>query len=671
MKSFHFFFIFLILFSFGGCAHVSHKSEAMRQVSTHGVEPVAAFVQGNDLFINYEWEKQPFAFKAPLVPSQKSEEGLSIIRLEIQKAPVRRPSSQKVAIVGEEWGEVILKTLLPLVPEEPLQGRLVFVQHYETLLYRREDGKADMVLLKDAPKEVNIVGKVERREFIRLVYKNLKQMSISSGTEYTKFLLRLDKVPLSPYIYVDTEANLGFQLQLPEYYEVKKEMGSLGFSASFIYSFFVKSLLWGTIKAPFTSSHRLFAVGTSSLYTLFPPRIPTLSHIPPLSSSEEEMDLTSFNRWLDKHISKQNYKAHVDLLIDGKEFFPHLTLAMQRAQQSIFINVYIFMTDPYGLGLADVMKKRAAEGIDVRVITDELNTVLNSGKDPELMPSEDFVMPKNINTYLRRNSSAKARTHLNLWSTFDHSKVYIIDRKIAYTGGMNIGEEYRYTWHDMMVALRGPVVGRLVKNFYQKWSYTGFGGDFAAAYRKLFSKKMRAANQEEPGMIDVRLMYTKPNNSEIFDAQREAIHRAKKRIFIENAYFSDDRMVKALIEARGRGVDVRVILPSENDVDIMDANNRYMANKLFKNGIRVYFYKGMSHVKAAVFDGWAVVGTANFDKMSLYVNKEMSLGIYDPSFVSELTERLFEKDFMQSEEMTAPLDLSWTHVIVNGLTNQL
>ena len=169
----------------------------------------------------------------------------------------------------------------------------------------------------------------------------------------------------------------------------------------------------------------------------------------------------------------------------------------------------------------------------------------------------------------------------------------------------------------------------------------------------------------------MRLMYTKPNDSEIFDAQREAIRRAKKRIYIQNAYFSDDRIIKELIDARGRGVDVRVILPGENDVGIMDVNNRAMANKLLKNGVRVYFYNGMSHVKAAVYDGWAVIGTANFDKMSLYINKEMSLGISDPAFVAELTERLFEKDFQNSKELTEPLDIAWTSVIVTALTNQM
>lgn len=649
------------------CSHAPRKTEMLRRVASHETESKEAFVSGDKLFIRYEWENTPFYFTADL--KSGGEEALLSARAAKDGETFAR--KLPVAVVGSEWSEVIRQTLLPLVPEHERQGLVIFFKTQETMLLRRADGTADLVLLKDAPGDVKIVGKLDAEQFSRLAYEQLKKMTAASGTPYTRFLLRLDNVPMSPYVYVDTHEDLGLRLVLPDYYEVKKEMTSLGFSASFIYSFFIKSHLWGAVKAPFTTSHRLLAAGTSSVYTMFPPYVGDLDEVPPLNLSGEEMDLTDFNKWLDKHISKQNYKASVTLLIDGQEFFPHFMLAMQRAQESIFTSVYIFMADPYGLSIADVMKKRAAEGVDVRVVVDELNTVLNSGKNPELKPAEDFVMPKYITSYIRKNSRAKARTHLNPWSTFDHSKVYIVDRKLAYTGGMNIGEEYRYTWHDMMVALEGPVVGRLVKNFYQNWSFTGWGGDWAAGYRKLFSKKMREVNRAAPGMIDVRLMYTKPNDSEIFDAQREAIRRAKKRIYIENAYFSDDRIMKELIAARGRGVDVRVILPGKNDVGIMDKNNRFMANKLFKNGVRVYFYNGMSHVKAAVYDGWAVVGSANFDKMSLYVNKEMSLGISDPEFVNELTERLFEKDFQNSEEMTEPMELAWTYFLINGLTNQL
>ncbi|MBR1980131.1 phospholipase D-like domain-containing protein, partial [Candidatus Proelusimicrobium excrementi] len=282
-----------------------------------------------------------------------------------------------------------------------------------------------------------------------------------------------------------------------------------------------------------------------------------------------------------------------------------------------------------------------------------------------------YVMPQSIASYLKKGSKVKVRKRLNTWATFDHSKVIIIDRDLAYTGGMNFGEEYRYQWHDMMVALRGPVTGRLVKNFYETWSFNGWGGDFSAAYRKLFSKKIREENLEKPGMINIRLLYTRPDEAQIFKAQIEAIKRAQKRIYIQNAYFSDDRIVKGLIEARARGVDVRVILPSENDISIMQKNNIAMANKLWRNGIKVYFYNGMSHVKAALYDDWAIVGSANFDKMSLFINNEMSLGIDAPAFVKELETRLFEKDFKDSKLMDKEIEMNWAWQIVNALTNQL
>lgn len=672
MKTFRLLLCFAFALFLCACAHSAQKKDAMRRVAHHELDASDAFVVSDTLYIEYDYEGETFFFTAAL--NQKEKEGnVDIARLIPRrlKDGEKLDHSRRVVVVGREWTEVLKQTILPLMPERSSQGVLLFIQNYETMLLRRADGTPDLVQLKDAPGDIEIIGRIDAQQFTRLVNEQIKKMVAASGEAYTRFLLRLDNVPMSPYIYVDTASGANVQLQLPDYYEVKKEMTSLGFSASFIYSFFVKSHLFGFIKAPFTTTHRLAAFGTSTVYTLLPPHAWDLKEIPPLNASGEEMDLTDFNKWLDKKISKQNYKARVTLLIDGEEFFPHFMIAMQRAKESIFTSVYIFMADPYGLSVADVMKSRAADGIDVRVIVDELNTVLNSGKNPELKASETFIMPRYITSYLRKNSKAKARTHLNPWGTFDHGKVYIVDRQIAYTGGMNIGQEYRYTWHDMMVALEGPVVGRLVKNFYENWSFTGWGGDYAAAYRKLFSKRRRDVNREEPGMIDVRLMYTKPNDSEIFDAQREAIRRAKKRIYIENAYFSDDRIIKELIDARGRGVDVRVILPGKNDVGIMDKNNRFMANKLLKNGVRVYFYNGMSHVKAAVYDGWAVVGTANFDKMSLYINKEMSLGISDPAFVQELTERLFEKDFAGSEELTEPLDIAWTYTIVTALTNQL
>ena len=670
--SFLFFLCVTSLLFLSGCASTQNrKHQVFSSIEEHALSPEKVSLWKDKLYLLYSYEGKQFYFVASATADIQKGSPYSLLEPKGFFDMGEGEKAQTVLVVGREWTEVLKEVLLSVAPPKPQEGKVIFIENFETLLYRDASGKLDLVDLARSPAEVDIVGKLESKEFDALVFKKLKELVNEKGAPYTRFLLQLKNVPLTPFLYVDVEKDILTPLQLPPYYDLEKEMTQLGFSTTFLWSFFVKSHFIGIIKAPFTSATRLGSLTLSSIYTALPPRYKDLEDVPALSDSGEEMDLPDFEKWLNKNISKQKYKASVTLLIDGEEFFPHFILAAQRAQHSIFTRVYIFGTDPYGIKIADLFKQRAEGGIDVRVLTDELNTIVNSTRQPELAYEEDFVMPKSIKSYLRKGSTAKARTHLNTWGTFDHTKVYLIDRELAYTGGMNIGEEYRYTWHDMMVALRGPVVGKLVKNFYEAWSFNGWGGDFAAAYRKLFSKKYRAVNKEEPDMIDVRLLYTKPTQAEIFQAQLEAIKRAKKRIYIQNAYFSDDRIVGELIKARGRGVDVRVILPSENDVTIMHSNNQIMANKLWRNGIRVYFYKGMSHVKAAIYDGWAVVGSANFDKMSLFINQEMSLGISDPAFVQELTKRLFEKDFADSDEMTAEREVGWNSFIVGALTNQL
>ncbi|MBQ7907927.1 MAG: phosphatidylserine/phosphatidylglycerophosphate/cardiolipin synthase family protein [Elusimicrobiaceae bacterium] len=669
---FHFFLSFFFCFLLCACSSAQvKKKQVLSSVENHVLAPQKVSLWKDKLYLLYQYEGESFYFVASARADHKKGSEYSTLEPKKFFELGEHEGAQNVIVVGREWTEVLKEVLLSLLPLNKEEGRVIFIDNFETLLYRGQDGKADLVDLARAPANIKLIGKVDKEEFNRLVYQKIKEMVGHAGVPYSRFLLRLENVPLTPFVYVDTQKGILTPLQLPPYYELEKEMTQLGFSAKFLWSFFVRSHFLGVLKAPFTSATRLGSLTWASVYTAFPPHYAELKEVPALNQSGQEMDLTDFNQWLDKKISKQNYKAEVTLLIDGEEFFPHFILASQRAKHSIFTRVYIFTTDPYSLKIADLLKSRAADGVDVRVLTDELNSILNVTKQPELAYKEDFVMPRSITQYLRKDSSAKARTHLNTWATFDHTKVYLIDRELAYTGGMNIGEEYRYTWHDMMVALRGPVVGRLVKNFYEAWSFNGWGGDYAAAYRKLFSKKQRDVNQEKPNMIDVRLLYTKPTQAQIFHAQLEAIKRAQKRIYIQNAYFSDDRIVGELIQARGRGVDVRVILPGENDVSIMDANNQIMANKLWRNGVRVYFYKGMSHVKAAIYDGWAVVGSANFDKMSLFINQEMSLGISDSSFVKELELRLFEKDFLNSEEMMQERSVGWNSFIVGALTNQL
>lgn len=662
------------VFAFSACSSTAKKKkEFLSSVDTYASKPEKALILGEDLYLKYKYEGEEVYLKAS--PYKKADSPLdNYARAELSAVSGikgNQKDAKEVLFVSGGFEHIVKDFFRTLLPEDKSSGVILIIQGFEGVLYKDKDGKAGLEPLTNLPEDVEIIGKINESQFTDLFLKALKKDLQEGEISHTRYLIPTAEKNTEPYIYLDLEKNTVTTLTLPEYFELKKQMTELGFSISFIYSFFVKSHIFGIVKAPFTSTFRLFSLGKNSLYSAMTPLSQDIPlPLPPINTNAKSMDLKEFNDFLDKNISKQVYKGEVKLFVDGDEFFPDFLANAAKAQHSIFIRLYIFTTDMYSLSIADMLKRKSKEKVQVRVMIDEMNSLLNNKKMPAYH-SKDYVMPKSIASYLRKDSKVSVRKRLNTWATFDHSKVIIIDRDLAYTGGMNFGEEYRYQWHDMMVSLRGPVVGKLVKNFYEAWSFNGWGGDFSAAYRKVFSKSARPNNAEKPGMIDVRLLYTQPQSAQIFKAQIEAIKRAQKRIYIQNAYFSDDRIVKNLIEARERGVDIRVILPSDNDVTIMHKNNIAMANRLFRNGIKVYFYNGMSHVKAALYDDWAIIGSANFDKMSLFVNNEMSLGISDPAFVKELETRLFEKDFKDSELMTKEIEMNWAWKVVDALTNQL
>jgi cardiolipin synthase len=306
----------------------------------------------------------------------------------------------------------------------------------------------------------------------------------------------------------------------------------------------------------------------------------------------------------------------------------------------------------------------------VRVLMDDAGSLFAGNMARAAPARADFQRPADIQSYLRSGSRVEVRATANPWLTMDHRKCFIIDDRQAFLGGMNIGREYRYEWHDMMVGLTGPVVGRLEKAYDKAWVHAGLLGDFAYAWVSLF-EPAAPRNDRMPGGIDIRPLRTATFKSEIYLAQMEAIHHAKSYIYIENAYFDDNTILRALIQARRRGVDVRVIFPAENDSGIMQTSDEINGNALIDSGARVYVYPGMTHVKAAIYDGWACLGSANFNKMSLRVGQELDVAFSDPATVDRLKRELFETDFKRSRELTRPVPLNWYDSFVKAFANEL
>jgi cardiolipin synthase len=303
----------------------------------------------------------------------------------------------------------------------------------------------------------------------------------------------------------------------------------------------------------------------------------------------------------------------------------------------------------------------------VRIQLDALGNLMAMQADAKSLPN-GYSGPLSISAYLRKDSNVKVRNRANPYMYMgDHTKTTIVDKKIAFVGGMNIGREYRHDWHDLMMEVRGPIVDQLQYDSDKAWARASAFGDAANLLRILGGKKQRADADGYP----IRALYTRNFDSQIYRAQLAAIRRAQSYILIENSYFSDDLITYELARARRRGVDVRVILPANGNHGSLNASNMVAINTLLDNGIRVYMYRGMSHVKAAIFDGWACVGSANFDKLSLEVNKELNLATSHRETVNRLLDQLFIPDLAMSREITEHVDVTFTQRLTEKAVDEL
>jgi len=380
--------------------------------------------------------------------------------------------------------------------------------------------------------------------------------------------------------------------------------------------------------------------------------MPALDSPIPAVGEAEPMDLAAFEKLLDKTTGTRQDKGQIRFLVDGNEYFGRLMESIENARESVDIRTYIFDNDDFAVAMADELRQRA-DDIRVRVMVDGLGNMLAQQADAESLP-EEHEHPSSMSLYLRRDSNVRVRKTTNPWLTGDHTKTTIIDRKVAFVGGMNIGREYRYDWHDMMMEVTGPVVDQLQFESDKAWSRSGPFGDFGNAVRFLRGKQEHADRDGYP----VRILQTKNFDSQIHKAQLAAIRNARRYILIQNAYFSDDRTVYELARARRRGVDVRVIIPSRGNHGPLNASNKITINKLLEHGIRVYQYPGMSHIKAAIYDGWMCAGSANFDKLSLKVNKELNLATSHPETVAALLNQVFIPDLLVSREIDKPFPVT-------------
>ncbi len=369
----------------------------------------------------------------------------------------------------------------------------------------------------------------------------------------------------------------------------------------------------------------------------------------PGSQPAEVPGTPEFETLLDHNGIPRQEQGSVSFLVDGREFFGELDRQIASAKQTVDVQVFIYDNDDVAVQYANLLREKSAEA-RVRVLFDDLGSTFAHTAAPETPGPQGFSPPADMASYLEDGSKVRVRRTMNPWLVCDHTKLLLFDRRTAILGGMNIGREYYSEWHDLMVKVEGPAVGSLTKQFNRAWRKAGPFGDFA-----LLRKPGEVQRPEQiPNGIPVRLMRTDAARGQrhILEASLLAIRAARKRIWIENPYFAHDETAMALATAARRGVDVRVILPSRGDSTIMDAGNLGTARELIRAGAKIFRYPRMTHMKVMICDGWAQVGSANLDTLSMRINRELNLAFSDPASVRSLENRVFLPDFAGSKRIT-------------------
>ncbi|UCF30505.1 MAG: phosphatidylserine/phosphatidylglycerophosphate/cardiolipin synthase family protein [bacterium] len=656
-----------------------------------GLEATEAYFDGHRLFVKYllgdlvcyavgEWDDPENLIILTRLRTDATVGGLALpLEKHTTKPWKNRPKSlPPLFILGKaDWDRILAEILAEILPADLLMGVLVDVFRKEYFLYRDEKGRPRVTLLRDKPAMVGIDGVWSFSDLLDVSLTLLEHDLESKGIHSRQMVINTGDAGLYayPFLYVDLEnrfvlfAQVNPTSSIVRRYFTQRDLQVAGHLIGSHAAVVVRPitsigrLLYLLVDTAYDLGESILDLGLDVISAPFR-AVSAPEPIPPLAGGPG-MDLERWERWLDTLTASKTSWGTMELLIDGEEYFPRLIEAITEAQDSVHIRTYIFDNDDYAVTIADILKDRSHK-VDIRVMIDGFGTILATRAHPETLPL-DHRPPASVTAYLKAGSGVKVRKQTNPWLTVDHSKVTIIDGRSAFVGGMNIGREYRYERHDIMVELKGPVAAALQEDFNRVWMHSGWLGDFALFPHLALS----GARTEEVEGYPIRILFSRAADPEIYRAQIEAIKRSGEYIYVENMYFTDDNIIQKLIKARRRGVDVRVIIPLEGFMGPFDRANILAANLMMENGIRVYVYPGVLHAKAAVFDGWACLGSANFDKASFVRNREVNIATSHPEAVNNLIERLFKPDFEISKELTEPIPEKWTDRIAEIITDQL
>lgn len=664
-----------------GHALASRLNRQQRHVNEPNVGHVftqpRAFVKGDLIRIYSDGGGTSQVFRAELKksPIQGRDYVYFLAELKLDTTPPALPSAgshwREATVVGREiWSNLVETTLQQLTPSVPWQGAYFQFLSQERILYRDDSQRIRAVRVEQKPARVEIVRSNSPHEWGALLADVLSKIPKHEAGQNRLFLLT-DHLEGRPprFMMIDADRKICTFLFLRSSGDNPDGGFKVDSRLRFLTSLVIESHGIAILKNPVSSASRLLNTVFQLVAGFLEVRLMTSQVVLPELGTQSCMDLADWEQWLNRRTGRQPDQGSVTFLINGEEFFPAFTRRLEAARQEAHLRICIFDNDDVAVEMADLLKQRSSN-IQVQVLVDLLSTQASQQAQPETPMREGFVPPRSMHEYLQQGSQVKVRSALNPWFVSDHTKVLTIDRQYVFLGGMNIGREYRYEWHDLMVEVEGPIVAWLEHDFQKAWAHAGMMGDLGCLGVSIEPTKPARLDSTNRTWPAIRRLYTRTGNLQIRDAILEALRRARNHVYLENSYLYDPSVADALIKARRRGVDVRVILPERSDNLGGNSSTYVTANYLFKNGIRIYVYPGMTHVKALLVDGWACFGSANFNRLSLRRNLETNLATSDPDIADRLRRELFQEDFAKSHLLAEPIEVYWTDYLAESILNQ-
>jgi len=346
------------------------------------------------------------------------------------------------------------------------------------------------------------------------------------------------------------------------------------------------------------------------------------------------------------------------LLVDGAETYAAMRAAIDAARDHVHVEFYIIHPDETGRDLRARLVEAARRGVEVRVLADALGShaLPDSFWDPLRAAGghAGFFRPMlRVLRFLKRRDRLDFR---------NHRKIVVVDGRVGFTGGINVGREYlgldpdRGAWRDTHVQLDGPAALSLQRTFAEDWLTTT---------DELLSDERYFPEPLTPGSCSVAVVDSGPDRS-YAPIERIVVHAvalAAERLWLTSPYFVPSAAVlEGLVSAAVRGVDVRLLVPAKSDHPLVSMAGKSDYQYLLEAGVRIFEYeRGFVHCKTVVVDSWlGSCGSANMDMRSFHLNFELNAFVIDAAFADELA-RHFLGDLTYAREvgLRAIRDVRW------------